>query len=156
MKRKMITMILVIGLVLSQTTNIAFAGVQTSIGDNIIGIPIEPIEQNGDFEMQSISNYNLSFSKVSNTKATGSIKVFSTTTPSSIKATIRLQVAAKNSSSYQNASSNPIIATINNKASLTKSFSFPITTTKKYRVKATVVETVNGTKNTYTFYKNLS
>jgi len=156
MKRKMITMILVMGLTLSQTTNFAFAETQTPIGDNIIGVPTETINQNDDFEVQSISSCNLTFSKVSNTKATGMLKVLSLTTPSSIKATIRLQVAAKNSTSYQNASTDPITATEKNKDSLTKSFSFPITTTKKYRVKATVVETVNGQKNTYTYYKTLS
>lgn len=156
MKRKMITMLLAIGLVLSQTTNFAFAETQAPIGDNIIGGPTEIIDQIGDFEIQSISNYSLSFSKSSSTKATGSLKVVSLTTPSSIKATIRLQVASKSSTSYQNASADSVTATVNNKDILTKSFSFPITTTKKYRVKATVVETVNGKKNTYTYYKTLS
>lgn len=156
MKRKMITMLLAMGLVLSQATNFTFAETQTPIGDNIIEVPTEAIEQNGDFEIQSISSCNLTFSKVSNTKATGKLKVLSLTTPSSIKATIRLQVAAKSSTSYQNASADPVTITEKNKDSLTKSFSFPITTTKKYRVKATVVETVNGQKNTYTYYKTLS
>lgn len=156
MKRKMITMILAIGLVLSQTTNFTFAKVQPRTPESNNLNPAKTIAQDGGITTQNIRSYSITFSKSSNTKATGTLKVFSSTTPSSIKATIRLQVSPKGSASYQNASVAPIIATVNNKSSLSKSFTFPITTAKKYRVMATVVETVNGKKNTYHYYKTLS
>ena len=144
MKRKTIITILVIILLLSQTTNFVSANVQPIVNEKATITP------------QSIRTYTISFSRESNTKGIGKLTVLSSTTPSSIKATIRLQVANKGTNSYQNSSVSPVTVTVYKKASLTKHFSFPITTTKKYRVKATVVETVSGNTKTYTYYKTLS
>ena len=73
-----------------------------------------------------------------------------------MKATIRLQVKKNGTSTYKNASTASVTAKVTNKKTLTKSFSFKISTAKKYRVKATVVETINGNTVTSTFYKKLS
>lgn len=156
MKRKTITMILVMGLLLLPTTNFAFAYAQPLAHENDILNSTDTMQKGETIEIQNIRTYSISFSRESNTKGSGKLTVLSSTTPSSIKATIRLQVANNGSTSYQNASADPVTATVYNKASLSKSYSFPITTTKKYRVKATVVETVNENQNTYTYYKNLS
>lgn len=156
MKRKTITMVLVMGLLLLPITNFAFAYAQPLTHENDILNPTETIQKGETIAIQNIRTYSISFSRKSNTKGAGKLTVLSSTTPSSIKATIRLQVANNGSTSYKNASTDPVTATVYNKASLSKAYSFPITTTKKYRVKATVVETVNGNKNTYTYYKSLS
>ena len=155
MKNKILLISMAIGLLLSHSTIFAFADEEPLIKDakNII-----QVEENiGNIvEPQMITTSALSFSRQSDSLGTGTLQVISSTVPSSIKATIRLQVAEKDSNTYKNASVSAVTATVTNTRTLTKSFSFKVTTSKKYRVKATVIETVKGNTLTYNYYKKLS
>lgn len=108
-----------------------------------------------DISVQAVSRVKLNFCRQSNTVGTGHVSFTSGKTPSSLKATIALQQATKNSSSYRNSTQAAITATSYNSRTLSKDFRFTVSTTKKYRVKVVVKENVNGTVSTKTYYKNL-
>ena len=155
MKKQLLSVSLAIAVLVIQPAVPAFAKEQPSIKTEQSCDTIET-DTRITVNPQKITAGTLSFNRRSDSLGVGTLQVISSTTPSSMKATIRLQVKKNGTSTYKNASTASVTAKVTNKKTLTKSFAFKISTAKKYRVKATVVETINGNTVTSTFYKKLS
>lgn len=96
-----------------------------------------------------------SFIRDSNTKGTATLTANSSNanTPY-MKSKMTLQEAPLGSSKYTNSDVNPQTKTTTNSI-IMHTVTFPITTTKEYRVKMEVTDSTNGTENTVTFYEYL-
>lgn len=105
---------------------------------------------------QSIGSGKISFKKVSPTVAKGSASVATTAVANSIEIAITLQEAKGTSTTYTNSSQPPVIKKVYNKNSISKSFSFKITSRKKYRVKVVIKDVVKGKSTKTTKYKKMT
>lgn len=95
------------------------------------------------------------FVRDSNTKGTASVTADSSNpnTPY-MKSKMTLQEAALGSSKYTNSDVDPQTKTTS-RSTIMHVATFPITTTKNYRVKMEVTDSTNGIENTVTFYEYL-
>lgn len=105
---------------------------------------------------QSIGSGKISFKKVSPTVAKGSATIATTTVANSIEIAIILQESKNSSTPYTNSGQPPVIKKVYNKNSISKSFSFKITSRKRYRVKVVIKDVVNGKSTKTIKYKKMT
>lgn len=108
-------------------------------------------------QTMTVGSYVVSF--VARNSVTGDADVYahSIGLASKITCTITLQSAPLNSLSYSNVSGVlPSTRTVYNSTYINHMCSFPISSSKNYRIKIQVTDTVNGKTATTTFYKTLS
>lgn len=114
------------------------------------------IHTNNYIAPQSIGSGKISFKKVSPTVAKGSASVATTSVANSIEIAITLQETKGTSTTYTNSSQPPVIKKVYNKNSISKSFSFKITSVKRYRVKVVIKDVVKGKSTKTTKYKKMT
>ena len=108
-------------------------------------------------EPATIGTTSISFTARSSTDGYAHIYAHSIGYPTFITSKATLQSAPLGSSSYTNVTGiSPSIYTVYNKVSIDHTCSFPITSTKNYRIKVEITDEVNGKQSTTTCYKNLS
>lgn len=102
-----------------------------------------------------VTSTNSSFVRNSNTKGTATVSANSSNvnTPY-MKSKMTLQEAPLGSSKYTNSDVDPQTKT-STRSVILHTATFPITTTKEYRVKMEVTDNTNGIDNTVTFYEYL-
>ena len=102
-----------------------------------------------------ITSTTSSFVRNSSTKGTASVSASSSNpdTPY-MKSKMTLQEAPLGSTKYTDSDVNPKTKTVTS-SSIIHVVSFPITTTKEYRVKMQVTDNTNGIDSTITFYEYL-
>ena len=114
-------------------------------------------DENNSAEPMTVGGYVISFTEGNSVR--GDVEVYVTTVgiASSISSKITLQSAPLGSASYTNVSGViPSTYTVYNKASITHTCSFPISSSKNYRIKIEVTDVVSGKTSTFVKYKNLS
>ncbi len=108
-------------------------------------------------EMRTPASYMISFTAANSVRGDADVYVTSSGFASSITSKITLQSAPLGSASYTNVSGVlPSTQTVYNQTFIKHLCSFPITSTKNYRIKIDVTDVVNGKKATATLYKTLS
>lgn len=108
-------------------------------------------------EPMTIGTISISFTARSSTDGYAHIYAHSIGYPTFITSKATLQSAPSGSSSYTDVSGvSPSIYTVYNKVSIDHTCSFPITSTKNYRIKVEITDEVNGKQSTITCYKNLT
>lgn len=131
-----------------------YAAAETPEGITEIEYP--PVYLDDENMARTVSTIVASFVQESSTSASGSASAYATGVATYIKLTVTLQQAALGSSSYTNSSQDPVTKTVYNTNYLTKSFSFKVSNSKKYRVKIVVKDKLNGVVSTRTFYKKMT
>lgn len=114
-------------------------------------------DENNSAVPMTVGGYVISFTEGNSVR--GDVEVYVTTVgiASSISSKITLQSAPLGSASYTNVSGVlPSTYTVYNKASITHTCSFPISSSKNYRIKIEVTDVVSGKTSTFVKYKNLS
>ena len=114
-------------------------------------------DENNSAVSMTVGGYVISFTEGNSVR--GDVEVYVTTVgiASSISSKITLQSAPLGSASYTNVSGVlPSTYTVYNKASITHTCSFPISSSKNYRIKIEVTDVVSGKTSTFVKYKNLS
>ena len=105
----------------------------------------------------TLATYAVSFDAVSSIKGNVDAYVSSTVMASSITSKITLQSAPLGSISYSNVSGVlPSTLTVYNQSYIKHLCSFPISSSKNYRIKIELTEKYNGKKTTATIYKTLT
>lgn len=111
----------------------------------------------GIAEPQTVVSYILSFSTSNDIIGDVDVYARSSGLSSYITSKITLQSASLNSSSYTNVIGvSPSTFTVYNRASISHLCSFPISDSKKYRIKIEITDCVNGKTATTTLYKTLT
>ena len=116
-------------------------------------------ESNGDdsIETMTIGSYVVSFDAANSVRGDVDLYASSTGMASYIKSKITLQSAPLGSASYTNVSGvRPSTYTVYNQSYIKHLCSFPISSSKNYRIKIEVTGKVNGKEATVTLYKTLS
>ena len=116
-------------------------------------------ESNGDdsIETMTIGSYVVSFDAANSVRGDVDLYASSTGMASYIKSKITLQSAPLGSASYTNVSGVlPSTYTVYNQSDIKHLCSFPISSSKNYRIKIEVTDKVNGKEATVTLYKTLS
>lgn len=116
-------------------------------------------ESNGDdsIETMTIGSYVVSFDAANSVRGDVDLYASSTGMASYIKSKITLQSAPLGSASYTNVSGVlPSTYTVYNQSYIKHLCSFPISSSKNYRIKIEVTDKVNGKEATVTLYKTLS
>lgn len=106
---------------------------------------------------QTVVSYILSFS--TSNDIIGDVDVYATSSniATYITSKITLQSAPLGSSSYTNVPGvSPSTFTVYNKASISHLCSFPISSSRNYRIKIEITDSVNGKVATATLYKTLT
>ena len=107
--------------------------------------------------MRTPAGYVISFSTTNNVQALADVFVTSSGYASSITSKITLQSAPLGTSSYSNVTGVlPSTYTVYNAGSITHLCTFPVSSSKNYRIKIEVTDVVDGKKATATLYKTLS
>lgn len=105
----------------------------------------------------TIGSYVISFKAANSVRGDADVYLHSIGLASSITSKITLQSAPLGSASYSNVSGVlPSTYTVYNTTSITHLCSFPISSSKNYRIKIDVTDVVNGKTSTATLYKTLS
>ena len=108
-------------------------------------------------EPATIVSSAISFVEKSNNTGFADIYAHSSGYASIITSKVTLQSAPLGSSSYTTVSGlSPSIYTVYDSAYIQHLCSFPITSTKNYRIKIEITDKVNGKQSTYTTYKVLT
>ena len=116
-------------------------------------------ESDGDDSIapMTIGSYVISFKAANSVRGDADVYLHSIGLASSITSKITLQSAPLGSASYSNVSGVlPSTYTVYNTTSITHLCSFPISSSKNYRIKIDVTDVVNGKTSTATLYKTLS
>ena len=116
-------------------------------------------ESDGDNSVapMTIGSYVVSFDAANSVRGDVDLYASSTGMASYIKSKITLQSAPLGSASYTNVSGVlPSIYTVYNQSYIKHLCSFPISSSKNYRIKIEVTDKVNGKEATVTLYKTLS
>ena len=116
-------------------------------------------ESDGDDSIapMTIGSYVISFKAANSVIGDADVYLHSIGLASSITSKITLQSAPLGSASYSNVSGVlPSTYTVYNTTSITHLCSFPISSSKNYRIKIDVTDVVNGKTSTATLYKTLS
>lgn len=116
-------------------------------------------ESDGDNSIapMTVGGYVISFTERNSVKGYAEVYVTTVGIASSISSKITLQSAPLGSASYTNVSGVlPSTYTVYNKASITHTCSFPISSNKNYRIKIEITDVVDGKKSTFTKYQKLS
>lgn len=110
-----------------------------------------------NIETRTITGCRYSFTASSSVSADAYVYAVSSGIASYITSKITLQSAPLGSSSFTNVSGvSPSTYTVYDTASITHLCSFPITSSKDYRIKIELTDEVNGKEVTWTKYKELS
>ena len=115
--------------------------------------------ESGDKTVQpmTVGSYAISFTERTSVIGDAFAHTNSIGIASKITSKITLQSAPLGSTSYKNVSGVlPSTLTVYNNSSITHFCSFPISSSKNYRIKVQVTDTVNGKTATTTLYKTLS
>ena len=108
-------------------------------------------------EPASIVSTSISFTEKSDNTGFASVYAHSSGYASFITSKVTLQSAPLGSSSYTTVSGlSPSIYTVYDSVYIQHLCSFPITSTKNYRIKIEITDKVNGKQSTYTTYKVLT
>lgn len=122
-----------------------------------VGSAYAAVIDEGTAEPQTVVSYILSFSTSNDIIGNVDVYAHSSGLASYITSKITLQSASLNSSSYTNVIGvSPSTFTVYNKTSISHLCSFPISDSKKYRIKIEITDCVNGKTATTTLYKNLT
>ena len=116
-------------------------------------------ESDGDNSIapMTIGSDVISFKAANSVRGDADVYLHSIGLASSITSKITLQSAPLGSASYSNVSGVlPSTYTVYNTTSITHLCSFPISSSKNYRIKIDVTDVVNGKTSTATLYKTLS
>lgn len=133
---------------------VAVMAAESQVSSNVSVIESGNLETT-NVSVQAINRSRIVFSRQSDAVGIGSVYFTSDRLPSHLKATIILQQAEKKSNTYRNSTQAAVTVIVRNNRTLSKDFRFTISTTKKYRVKVVVKETVNGSVSMKTYYRNL-
>ena len=108
-------------------------------------------------QTMTVNSYAISFVARNNVVGDADVYAHSLGLASTITSKITLQSAPLGSSSYSNVSGVlPSTLTVYNTVAITHLCSFPISSSKNYRIKIQITDTVNGKTSTTTLYKTLS
>ena len=122
-----------------------------------VGSAYAAVIDEGTAEPQTVVAYILSFSTSNYITGNADIYAQSSGLASYITSKITLQSAPLNSSSYTNVVGiSPSTFTVYNKASISHLCSFPVSSSKNYRIKVEITDCVNGKVATTTLYKKLT
>ena len=116
-------------------------------------------ESDGDNSIapMTVGGYVISFIEGNSVRGDADVYLHSIGLASSITSKITLQSAPIGSASYSNVSGVlPSTYTVYNTTSITHLCSFPISSSKNYRIKIDATDTVNGKTSTITLYKTLT
>ncbi|MCI8631283.1 MAG: hypothetical protein HFG67_03290 [Firmicutes bacterium] len=112
---------------------------------------------NDTIDPQSIVTCTKSFIATSSTKAKATVSASSSGNTPYITSKITLQSAALGSTRFSNVSNvDPDIYTVEDKVAILHQCTFPITSSKEYRIKIEITDEVNGITTTKTYYQELS
>lgn len=108
-------------------------------------------------EPNTIISYAISFKATSDDTGLADVYATSSGKATFITSKVTLQSAPLGSASFTTVSGlSPSIYTVYDSAYIKHLCSFPITTTKNYRIKIEITDEVNGKQATYTTYKTLT
>ena len=122
-----------------------------------VGSAYAAVIDEGTAEPQTVVSYILSFSTSNDIIGNADVYATSSNMATYITSKITLQSASLGSSSYTNVIGvSPSTFTVYNRASISHLCSFPISSSKNYRIKIEITDCVNGKVATTTLYKNLT
>ena len=122
-----------------------------------VGSAYAAVIDEGTAEPQTVTTVSYSFTSSSDVVGDAYVYAVSSGIASYITSKITLQSAPSGSSSYTNVPGvTPSTYTVYNRSSIAHLCSFPISTTKNYRIKIELTDKVNGKVATVTRYKNLT
>ena len=108
-------------------------------------------------EPNTIISYAVSFKATSNDTGLADVYATSSGKATFITSKVTLQSAPSGSTSYTTVSGlSPSVYTVYDSVSIKHLCSFPITSTKNYRIKIEITDEVNGKQSTFTKYKTLT
>ena len=116
-------------------------------------------ESDGDNSIapMTIGSYVISFKAANSVRGDVDVYAHSIGLASSITSKITLQSASLGSASYSNVSGvSPSTYTVYNQPYIKHLCTFPITSSKNYRIKIEITDKVNGKGSTVTLYKTLT
>ena len=108
-------------------------------------------------EPNTIISYAISFKATSDDTGLADVYASSSGKATYITSKVTLQSAPSGSTSYTTVSGlSPSVYTVYDSAYIKHLCSFPITSTKDYRIKIEITDKVNGKQSTYTTYKKMT
>ncbi len=133
-----------------------YAAAETPEGITEIEYPPVYLDEVDEDMARTVMTTSVTFTRESATLGTGIANAYVAGVATYIKMTITLQQAPSGSSSYTNSGVDSITRTVYDSSSISKGFSFKVTSSKNYRVKIVVKDKTNGVISTKTFYKKMT